>query len=60
MAELRTRYPRSTALEAMVYLSDEESHDDISTIALSKLMLSCFRMPRQPLYAERLSIASAR
>ena len=35
MAELRTRYPRSAALEALLYLSAEESHDHISTIQLS-------------------------
>jgi hypothetical protein len=123
MAELKMRYPRSTALETVIYLSDEESHDHISTIGLSSngavrtlvitferqqrggrptypscetllsllkqrygspanvvdaqegrarnrrfewktsaesLTLGCFRMPRQPLYAERLTIASAR
>ena len=35
MAELRTRYPQSTFLDAMVYVSQEESHDDISTISLT-------------------------
>jgi hypothetical protein len=121
MADLQTRYPRSTALDTVVYVSTEETHDHISTIGLSsngaartlsiafereqrggramypscekllgvltdrygtpanvvdaqeekahnrrfhwkrsaeRLTLSCFRMPRQPLYAERLTIAS--
>ena len=121
MADLQTRYPRSTALETMVYVSTEETHDHISTIGLSsngvartlsiafereqrdgratypsckkllgvlrdrygtpanvvdaqeeqahnrrfqwerpgeRLTLSCFRMPGQRLYAERLTIAS--
>jgi hypothetical protein len=123
MAELTKRYPRSMALDTLVYLSDEDSHDDISSIGLSNndavriltitferqkragtpayptcekllsllkkrygnaanvvdaqeeragnrrfewttstesLTLSCFQMPRQPLYAERLSIAGRR
>jgi hypothetical protein len=128
MAELKKRYPRSTALDTLVYLSDEESHDHISTIGLSSssgartltitfepatferrrrgrvatypscekslsrlkgrygnpadvvdaqeerarnrrfewktstesLTLNCFRMPRQPLYAERLTITAGR
>jgi hypothetical protein len=122
MAELTKRYPRSMVLDTFVYLSDEDSHDDISTIGLSRngdvrtltitferqhpagrptyplcekllslleeryrnpanvvdaqeerarnrrfewktsaesLRLSCFQMARQPLYAERLTIASA-
>ena len=121
MAELKQRYPKSHAQEALIRLSDEESHDHISTIGLSTnrgvrtlaltferqqrggkptyplcddlqlplrdrygdpvsivdtqqerernrrfewktptetLMLRCFRMPRQPLYAERLAISS--
>lgn len=121
MAELKQRYPKSHAVEALVRLSDEESHDHISTIGLSSnrgvrtlaitferqqrgrkptypscdslqaplrerygdpasivdtqeerarnrrfewktpaetLTLRCFRMPRQPLYAERLTISS--
>ena len=122
MAELKGRYPRSTALDTLVYLSDEESHDHIATIGLTStgavrtltitferqrgaratypscerslsglrerygnpahivdaqeeraqnrrfqwntstesLTLHCFRMPRQPLYAERLTITSSR
>ena len=121
-AELKKRYPRSTAVDTLVYLSDEESHDHISTIGLSSngaartltitfeqqrgrtatyplceqslsrlkerygnpanvvdgqeeraqnrrfewntpsesLRLHCFQMPRQPLYAERLTITSSR
>jgi hypothetical protein len=120
MAELKQRYPRSTFLDALVYVSEEESHDNISTIALSNsgrmrtiavtferhragrptyppceqlvtsltnqyggpanivdaqeeqsrnrrfewktsgesLTLVCFRLAQQPLYAERLTIAS--
>ena len=121
IADLRTRYPRSTAVEAVVYLSTEETHDHISTIGVNsngghrtlniafereqrggraaypscekllgvltdrygtpahvvdaqeeqahnrrfqwerpgeRLTLSCFRMPGQRLYAERLTIAS--
>jgi hypothetical protein len=120
MADLKKRYPRSTALDTLLYLSNEESHDHISTIGLSSsgaartltitferqrqgratypscgdslsrlkerygnpthvteaseerarnwrfewntstesLALSCFRMPRQPQYAERLTITS--
>ena len=122
MTDLKKRYPRSTALDTLVYLSDEESHEHISTIGLSRngaartliitferqrrgratypscgrslsllkerygnptrvteaqeerarnrrfewntatesLTLDCFRMPRQPQYAERLTIASRR
>jgi hypothetical protein len=122
MADLKKRYPSSIALDTLVYLSDEESHDHISTIGLSSngaartltitferrrrgratypscgqslsrlkerygnpanvmdaqeervrnrrfewntstesLTLSCFRIPRQPLYAERLTITSSR
>ena len=121
MADLKKRYPSSTALDTLVYLSDEESHDHISTIGLSgngaartltitferrrggraaypsceqslsrlkerygnpanvvdaqeerarnrrfewntameSLTLNCFRMPRQPLYAERLTITTS-
>ena len=119
MAELKKRYPKSTALDALVYLSDEESHDHISTVGLSSngavrtiaiafeqqrqgratypaceqllarlkaqygnpatateaqeerarnrrfewktssesLTLNCFQMPRQPQYAERLTMS---
>ena len=122
VAELKQRYPRSTFLDTLVYISNEESHDDISTIRLSNngrtrtisitferqragsatypacdnlvalltneygkpanvvdaqeeqsrnrrfewktpgesLTLNCFRLPQQPLYAERLTIASGR
>ena len=122
MADLKRRYPSSMALDTLVYLSDEESHDHISTIGLSSnsaartltitferrrrgratyplcgqslsrlkesygspadvmdaqeerarqrrfkwntstesLTLACFQMPRQPLYAERLTITSSR
>ena len=122
MTDLKKRYPRSTALDTPVYLSDEESHDYISTIGVSgngaartliitferrrrgratyppcaqslsrlkerygnpanvmeaeeerarnrrfkwntsteSLTLNCFRMPREPLYAERLTITSSR
>ena len=35
MADLKKRYPRSTAIDALVYLSEEEAHDSISTIGLS-------------------------
>ena len=35
MADLQTRYPRSTALDTVVYVSTEETHDHISTIGLS-------------------------
>ena len=121
LAELKQRYPQSTFLDTLVYVSEKESHDDISTIGLSNnggmrtiavsferqrggkptypaceklvafltsqygtpanitdaqeertrnrrfewkmageaLTLSCFRLPQQPLYAERLAIASA-
>ena len=120
MAELKKRYPKSTALDTLVYLSDEESHDHISTVGLSSngaartitiaferqiqgratyplceqmlsrlkeqygnpanamdaqeerarnrryqwktstesLTLNCFQLPRQPQYAERLTITS--
>ena len=122
MADLKKRYPNSVAVDTLIYLSDEESHDHISTIGVSSngpartltitferrregratypscgqslsrlkerygtpanvldaqeeralkrryqwttateaLTLDCFRMPRQPLYAERLTIASGR
>ena len=117
MAELKKKYPRSTFLDTVVYLSNEESHDGIATIALGadgsgrtltiaferpgntpayplcekllaalknrygnpasttdfqeerarnrrsewktgteSMALSCFEMPRQPSYAERLTI----
>jgi len=120
--DLRLKYPRSQVLdEGLVYLSEKDSHDHISTIGLSgigsgrrlqinferrqqdskatyppcqkvlsgleqrygrptrivdgqeeqsrnrrfewntsaeTLTLSCFRMPRQPLYAESITIAS--
>ena len=121
LAELKQRYPQSTFLDTLVYVSEKESHDDISTIGLSSngrmraiaisferqrsgkptypacdrlvayltkqygtpanvidaqeeqarnrrvewktseesLTLSCFRRAQQPLYAERLTIASA-
>ena len=120
LADLKKRYPSSVAVDTLVYLSDEESHDHISTIGLRSngpartltitferrregrvtypscgqslsrlkerygspanvvdaqeeralkrqyewttpteaLTLDCFRMPRQPLYAERLTIRS--
>ena len=120
MADLKKRYPKSTALDTLVYLSDEESHDHISTVGVSRngpartitiaferqiqgratyplceqlvsrlkarygnpanatdaqeerarnrrfewktsaesLTLSCFQGPRQPRYAERLTMAS--
>jgi hypothetical protein len=120
MAELKQRYPHSTFVDTLVYVSDKESHDDISTIGLStdsrlrtlvitferqrggrptypacenlvafitnqygrpanivdaqeeqarnrrfewktsgeSLTLNCFRLPQQPLSAERLTIAS--
>jgi hypothetical protein len=35
MGDLQTRYPRSTALDTLVYVSKEESHDHISTIGVS-------------------------
>jgi len=35
MADLKKRYPSSMALDTLVYLSDKESHDHISTIGLS-------------------------
>src|SRR5687767_1145481 len=35
MEELRMKYPRSTAIEGLIYLSDQDSHDHISTIGLS-------------------------
>ena len=98
MEELRVKYPRSTAIGGLIYLSDQDSYEDISTIGLSgsgsartltihfererngtaayppartcspmwngdtagpaeTLTLSCFRMLRQPLYAERITIA---
>jgi hypothetical protein len=122
MEELTKRYPHSTAIGTRVYLSDEESHDHISTIGLSSngaartlvitferqrggraaypscepslsrlkqrygdptrvveateeralnrrfewttsiesLTLHCFRMPREPLYAERVTISASR
>ena len=122
VAELKQRYPRSTFLDTLIYVSNEESHDDISTIGLGNngrirtiaitferqragrttypacdnlvalfttqhgrpanivdaqeeqsrnrrfewkasgesLTLNCFRLPQQPLYAERLTIASGR
>jgi len=122
VAELKQRYPRSTFLDTLVYVTNEESHDDISTIGLGNngrirtiaitferqragrttypacdnlvalfttqhgrpanivdaqeeqsrnrrfewkasgesLTLNCFRLPQQPLYAERLTIASGR
>ena len=121
MADLKKRYPSSVAVDNLVYLSDEESHDHISTIGLSgngpsrtltitferrregrvtypsceqsvsrlkerygspahvmdaqeeralkrryewitaieALTLDCFQMPREPLYAERLTIRSS-
>lgn len=120
MAELQQRYPRSTFLDSLVYLSEQDSHDGISTIGLAQnvpvrrltitferqragkptypaceslvasitdrygrpaavadaqeeqarnrrfawksagqsLTLNCFRFGSQPLYAERLTIAS--
>ena len=121
MAELKERYPRSTFVDTLVYVSEQESHDSISTIALGyngalhtltitferqrarrltyptceqivsvitnqygaptnvvdaqeeqtrnrqlqwktageSLTLHCFRLPKQPLYAERITIVSA-
>jgi hypothetical protein len=121
MEELKVKYPRSTPTDGFIYLSDQDSHDDISTIGVSgpgsartltihferqrkgtpaypacekvlahvqrrygrparivdaqeeqsrnrrfewnttaeTLTLSCFRMPRQSLYAERITIAVA-
>ena len=35
MAELKTRYPRSLALNELIYLAAEESHDHVSRVALS-------------------------
>jgi hypothetical protein len=120
MSELKIRYPGSLALDGLMHLTEGESHDHISTIAVSSdgvvrtltvtferehangptypecdkvvasltgrygapggvvdapeeraqnrrfewrtrgetMTLSCFRMPRQPMYAERLAIAS--
>lgn len=123
IAELKTRYPRSTAVGTLIHVSNEDSHDHVSTIGLStdgkvrtlnitfertlpggtvaypmcetllallkerygnpaklvdvqeeqarnrwfewntsaeSMILRCFRMPRQPLYAERLTISSTR
>jgi len=34
MADLNERYPRSTFVDTLVYVSEQESHDSISTIGL--------------------------
>jgi hypothetical protein len=35
MEELRVKYPHSTGIDELMYLSDQDSHDDISAIGLS-------------------------